>query len=210
MKEAAYLARRLGKEGIKKLGELLKSSESAAERFTIAMLLEELADPAAIPYLSVVLGSDSDTLVRRGCSHALAMIGTEQIIAPLLQAINNDADMGVRINSAFGLARINRQEGKEFLIQVYQDKNNQAFMRLAACQALSMVADRSMLEFFRQVRTEEKDIGYQLWIIQAYQKIGTQEVLPELLEMYQQSTDQTVREAARKAYNNIAGEELLK
>jgi HEAT repeat protein len=157
-----------------------------------------------------VLGSDSDTLVRRGCSHALAMIGTEQIIAPLLQAINNDADMGVRINSAFGLARINRQEGKEFLIQVYQDKNNQAFMRLAACQALSMVADRSMLEFFRQVRTEEKDIGYQLWIIQAYQKIGTQEVLPELLEMYQQSTDQTVREAARKAYNNIAGEELLK
>jgi len=87
------------------------SSEDPGERFVAAALAEKLKDPELIDDLEIAAIEDSDFMVRRMSSHALAFMNSEDTVGSLVKIIENETrDPGVAVNAWFGLANLKRPE----------------------------------------------------------------------------------------------------
>lgn len=161
-----------GKPAIEFLMDVLRNSPSATERFMASALLEGGGDAstAAVPALADALKSDKDMMVRRMAAHALAVLGTSAAEEPLRAAATADADWGVRVNSAYGLAKLKNDEGLRILQSSYESPNTPAEYRLAILGGLADVAAPASAPLFRRILADSKDESYLLMAIGALEK----------------------------------------
>jgi HEAT repeat protein len=202
-KTFAERARSAGQKGLDFLQEILLNSESGTERFMAAAVLEQLKNPNAIPSLIKALQEDGDMIVRRMSSHALAIIGTEAAEAPLRAAMGVDTDWGVRVNSAYGLAKMGREDGQLYLERTYASEETPAEYRLAILGGLADVAAPSTAAFFRRVLNDSSDPTYQILSISALEKMKDTEAIVDLEKIAASDAPSFVKEAARKAVETI-------
>lgn len=204
------LVKKLGKGAVPFLTKMLLESKDSGERFQAAWLLEELKDPAGVPALAQALKSDSDLLVRRMTSHALAMIGSAEGKTSLIDAMNGDKDWGVRANSAYGVAKLGDDAGLQALVLFYESEDPAvAPYKMSILGGIADVAAPSTAPLFRELLQEE-DLAGQLMAVHAVQKMKDKESLPLLATLIQSDASDTVKEAAKKAYNEISGEQIYK
>jgi len=204
MVELADNVKASGKDGLRLVTEQLQNSTSPQDRFLAAALLEKIGDPAALPALETALKSDPDLLVRRMASHAAALIGTDAAVDVLRPAMLNDADWGVRVNSAYGLAKLKQPDGLETLQRFYTSPDTPAEYSLAILGGLADVAAPSTGPLFRKILNDTTDAGYVLIAIGALEKMKDSQALPDLQRITTSSQSDMVRQAAQRAIDNIS------
>jgi len=97
----------MGEDDIQVHIERLKHNDPEV-RYWAILYLEYLCDPAAIPALIEVLGSD-DNDMRGAAARALAKFGADASSAvPALSDASRDEDVWVRTTSAYALRMIQR------------------------------------------------------------------------------------------------------
>jgi hypothetical protein len=192
-----------GTNGVRMVIEQLQSSTSPQDRFLLVALLENIGDPSALPVLDTTLKNDSDLMVRRMASHAAALIGSDAAVNVLRPAMFNDEDWGVRVNSAYGLAKLKQQDGLDTLQQFYASKDTPAEYRLAILSGLADVAAPTTGPLFRQVLADTTDAGYVLIAIGALEKMKDTQALPDLQRIATSSKSDMIRQAAQRAIDNI-------
>lgn len=204
MKEIAAL----GPEGVKLLSELLRTGNDD-ERFVAAAMLEKLGDPAAIPALADALfdQNSDNTLLQRISSHAIAVIGGEEAIAPLERVLEGDGEWGIKANSAYGLANMGREAGIDWLRETYQNTDD-AMAKAALLPAMAEVGDPSYLPILHKLLAEETEYSKRFVALHGVSKIGSAESLPFLQALIDDATaDRALVTAARKAFNEISGDD---
>ncbi len=192
-----------GKSGIEFLSNRLRTSASATERFLAGALLEAAGDADAVPALASGLKSDKDDMVRRMASHAIAVLGSPAAEAPLREASTGDADWGVRVNSAYGLAKLGQDDGLKMLREAYESPGTPAEYRIPILGGLADVAAPSTAPLFRKILTDTKDMSYLLMSIGALEKMKDVGALPALQQVLQSTSPDMVKQAAAKAIESI-------
>lgn len=192
-----------GKEGLDLLLKTLRTSTSATERFLAAAILEGVGDPAAVPALADILKADTDALVRRMASHAIAVLGAPEGEAPLRGASTGDADWGVRVNSAYGLAKLKHDDGLRLLQQAYESPDTPPEYRIPVLGGLADVAAPSTAPLFRRILEESKDMSYLLMSIGALSKMKDVASIPTLERLAGSDQPEMVKQAAAKAVASI-------
>jgi HEAT repeat protein len=168
-----------------------------------AALLEGAGDPAAVESLAHVLKGDGDEMVRRMASHALAVLGAPAAEAPLRAATTEDADWGVRVNSAYGLAKLGKDDGLRILRESYESADTPAEYRLAILGGLADVAAPSTAPLFRRILADTKDASYLLVSIGALAKMKDTESIPSLEKVAGSTQPDMVKQAATRAIDTI-------
>jgi HEAT repeat protein len=192
-----------GTPAIEFLAKVLRTSTSATERFVAAALLEGAADPAAVESLALALKGDKDDIVRRMASHALAVMGAPAAEAPLRSATVDDSDWGVRVNSAYGLAKLQKEDGLRLLRESYESPETPPEYRLPILGGLADVAAPSTAPLFRRILADTKDASYLLLSINALQKMKDTESIPALQQVANSTQPEMVKQAAAKAVDAI-------
>lgn len=201
--EALEAVKASGKPAIEYLANVLRTSASATDRFLAAALMEGAGDAAAVESLAAALKEDKDDMVRRMASHALAVLAVPAAEAPLRAAATDDADWGVRVNSAYGLAKLQKEDGLLILRTAYESADTPAEYRLAILGGLADVAAPSTAPLFRQILADTKDASYLLVSIGALEKMKDAESIPALQRMISGTQPDMVKQAAAKAIDAI-------
>ena len=204
MVELADAVKASGKDGLRLVTDQLQNSTSPQERFLAAALLEKIGDPAALPALETALKTDPDLLVRRMASHAAALIGTDAAVAVLRPAMLNDEDWGVRVNSAYGLAKLKQPDGLDTLQKFYGSPETPAEYSLAILAGLADVAAPTTSPMFRKVLADTTDPSYVLIAIGALEKMKDTQALPDLQRIATTSKSDMIRQAAQRAIDSIS------
>jgi len=201
--EAVQAIKAAGRPAVDFLMNSLRTSSSATERFLAAALLEGSGDAAGIPALAETLKKDPDVIVRRMASHAIAVLGSEAADAPLRAASTADADWGVRLNSAYGLAKRNDDEGLRILREGYESSSTPAEYRIGILGGLADVAAPSTAPLFRQILADTKDASYLLLSMTALAKMKDVASIPALERIQGSTEPDMVKQAAAKAIEAI-------
>jgi hypothetical protein len=204
MREVTDDVKAAGTNGVRVVIEQLQSSTSPQDRFLLVALLESIGDPSSLPALDTTLKNDSDLMVRRMASHAAALIGTDAAAAVLRPAMLNDEDWGVRVNSAYGLAKLKQQDGLDTLQKYYASVETPAEYRLSILAGLADVAAPSTGPLFRQILNDTTDAGYVMVAIGALEKMKDTQALPDLQRVAASSKSDMLRQAAQHAIDNIS------
>lgn len=203
MKELVDAVKASGKPALDFLANVLRTSKSATERFMAAAVMEGAGDPAAVDALAFALKGDGDDMVRRMASHALAVLKNPAAEAPLRAAAADDTDWGVRVNSAYGLAKLGKDDGLKILRESYESTSTPAEYRLAILGGLADVAAPSTAPLFRQILADTKDASYMLMSIGALEKMKDAESIPVLERIAASSQPEMIKQAATKAIEAI-------
>ena len=203
MKEFVDSVKAGGKPALDFLANVLRTSKSATERFMAAAVLEGVGDPAAVDALAFALKGDGDDMVRRMASHALAVMKSPSAESPLRAATADDTDWGVRVNSAYGLAKLGRDDGLQILQKAYESTETPAEYRLAILGGLADVAAPSTAPLFRRILSDTKDASYLLVSIGALEKMKDGESIPALERVAGSTHPDMVKQAATKAIDSI-------
>ena len=203
MKDLVEAVKASGKPALDFLANVLRTSKSATERFVAAAVLEGAGDPAAVDALTFALKGDGDDMVRRMASHALAMLKTPGAESPLRAAAIDDTDWGVRVNSAYGLAKLGKDDGLRILQQSYESSETPAEYRLAILGGLADVAAPSTAPLFRRILSDTKDASYLLLSIGALEKMKDAASVPALERIAASTQPDVVKQAATKAIDAI-------
>jgi HEAT repeat protein len=201
--ETLHAIKAAGKPAVEFLMNTLRTSTSATERFLAAALLEGAADPTALPALADALQSDKDDLVRRMASHGLALLGVAEAEASLRAAATGDIDWGVRVNSAYGLAKLNSEDGLRMLREAYESIATPAEYRLAVLGGLADVAAPSTAPLFRRILADTQDATYLLLSIGALEKMKDAEAVPALQRIVSSTQPDLVKQRAGRAIESI-------
>src|SRR5436190_4605209 len=192
-----------GKAAIDFLSNVLRTSTSATERFFAGALMEGAGDASAIPALADALMNDKDDMVRRMVSHAIAVLGTPAAEVPLKGAATGDSDWGVRVNSAYGLAKLQNDEGLRMLREAYESPDTPAEYRLPILGGLADVAAPSTAPLCRKILADTKDASYLLASIAALEKMKDTASLPALEQLAASASSEMIKQAAAKAIDAI-------
>src|SRR5262249_6958411 len=133
----------------------------------------------------------------------LAVIGTSAAEAPLRAATVDDPDWGVRLNSAYGLAKLGREDGLKLLKDGYESAETPAEYRLPILGGLAEVAAPATAPLFRKILADTKDPAYLLMSIGALEKMKDAESLPALQRIADSTNPPMVKQAASKAIDAI-------
>jgi len=202
-KETLEAVKAAGKPGMEFLANILRTSKSATERFMAAALMEGSGDASEVDSLAHVLKGDGDDMVRRMASHALAVLGSPAAESPLRAATTEDADWGVRVNSAYGLAKLGKDDGLRVLRESYESSETPAEYRLAILGGLADVAAPSTAPLFRRILADTKDASYLLVSIGALGKMKDVESIPALEKIAASGQPEMVKQAATRAIETI-------
>ena len=203
MRELIDAVKASGTNGVRMVIEQLQSATSPQDRFLLVALMEGIGDPSALPALDTTLKSDPDLMVRRMASHAAALIGTDAAADVLRPAMAHDEDWGVRVNSAYGLAKLGQQDGLDKLQQFYASTETPPEYSLAILGGLADVAAPTTGPLFRKILADTTDPGYVLIAIGALEKMKDSQALPDLQRIATTSKSDMIRQAAQRAIDNI-------
>ncbi|HXX94479.1 MAG TPA: HEAT repeat domain-containing protein [Planctomycetota bacterium] len=203
MADLVRTVKETGRPAVDFLKEVLRTSGLSTERFLAAALLEGAADPSAAGALAETLQNDKDDMVRRMASHALAVLSVPEGELPLRGAATGDSDWGVRVNSAYGLAKLGQEDGLKLLVDAYGASTTPGEYRLAILGGLADVAAPSTAPLFRQILSDTRDAGYLLMAIQALGKMRDADSLPALQQVTTSAQPDLVKQAATRAVELI-------
>ena len=201
-----------GPDGIAWLQAVLRK-EGYAERFLAAALVGALARsrPECLPILGEALAKDSDILVRRTVSASLSMDLRSPDVKPYLEkALEKDPDPGVRVNAAYGLAKMGRRDAVEGIVRTVEDPAVADVIRTSAFEALVDLADPSTAAMFRGHLKEDEEPSIFLASVQALRKMKDRESLPALKSLIETTKQGWIAREAKRAYNAISGEEAYR
>jgi HEAT repeat protein len=194
-----------GAKSIAYLADKLMNSKDPNERFLAAALMGGLGDPAVIPHLGKALEVDEAGMVRRMASNALALMKHADGLPALRAALASDKDWGVRVNSAYGIAKLGQSDGEKALEDLYYSKETQAGYQVFVFGALADVATQASVPFFRKILGEKTELGFQLGAIGVLEKLKVVDAIPDLNRIAGDANyDVSVRDAARKAADSLA------
>ncbi len=145
-------------------------------------------------------------------SHALAVMGAREAIPALEAAIHDAEDWGVRANSAYGLAKLGEACGVEALAAMYESKDADAATKVAIFMGMVDVGSPAFAPAFRkEIENEANEYGVRLMAIMGAGKAKDTEALPLLEHVIDDAAEQdSLKDAAKKAVNDIRGEEVYK
>lgn len=209
------VAEQLGKDiaaagdlGVALLEEMLDSNDSS-KRFLAVSYLSYVDQEKALPLFRKALVDGRDDLVRRMASHTLATQKVEKGLPDLQRAMKEDKDWGVRVNSAYGVAKMGGAGGVEAMTACYQDASHSEAERQAVLGGIADVADPSSAPLFRELLGSSKDDTTILLSISAVEKMKDKASLGALQAIAQNGSN-LVKEQAKKAYNTIYGQEVYR
>jgi HEAT repeat protein len=114
-----------------------------------------------------------------------------------------DKDWGVRVNSAYGMAKLGREDGLTMLQNAYSSADTPAMYRGAILSGLADVAAPSTAPLFRKILSDTKDETYLFIAISAVTKMKDAGARPDLERIVSSELPESIREAARKALEAI-------
>lgn len=141
--------------------------------------------------------------MRRMASHAIAVIGTEEALKPLREAMDADTDWGVRVNSAYGIAKAGGEDGLKYLQGAYLSENTPSEYLLAILGGLADVAAPSTAPLFRKILGDTEDPTYLFIAIGALKKMKDQSAVTELLRIVDSDLPESIRRAAADAIEEL-------
>ena len=118
--------------------------------------------------------------------------------------MGGDKDWGVRVNSAYGLAKLGRDDGLRMLVDAYTSSESPAEYRLGILGGLADVAAPSTAPLFRRILSDTTDMSYLLTAVNALGKMkdaGARADLERLAAT--EGIPASVREAARKVADGL-------
>ncbi len=178
------------------------------DRWVAAVLLTGLvrSRPESLPLLVTALAGDRDLLVRRTLSTSFATDLLCEAVRPSLEKAVDDPDPGVRVNAAYGLARLGRRDVVPGLVRIAEDPEMSAVIRTSAFEALVDIADPSTAAIFRRRLREDEEPSMFLASCRALRKMRDRESLPDLNKFIDAcQTDWMTREA-RVTFDAITGQ----
>jgi HEAT repeat protein len=116
----------------------------------------------------------------------------------------NDVDWGVRVNSAYGLAKLKQPDGLDTLQRFYLSDATPAEYRLAILGGLADVAAPTTSPLFRKILADTTDAGYVLIAIGALEKMKDAQALSDLQRIAASAHSATIKQAAQRAIDNIS------
>ena len=120
-------------------------------------------------------------------------------------AMAADSDWGVRVNAAYGVAKLGQPDGVKALEDAYQSSATPAEYKLSVLGGLADVAATSSTPIFKKILAESTDIAYLYVAIGAAQKLNDVSFVPELNRIAADPKYSTnVREMAKKAADALA------
>ena len=118
--------------------------------------------------------------------------------------MTHDEDWGVRVNSAYGLAKLKQRDGLDTLQQFYASTETPAEYSLAILGGLADVAAPSTGPMFRKILADTTDPGYVLIAITALEKMKDAQALPDLQRIAASAKSDAIRQAAQRAVDSLA------
>jgi len=197
-------AEAIGDEAVIEIGVLLLEGRDASQRFAAALLLGKISDPVAVELLSQSLDKETDRLVRRMASHALAGIGDERAV-PTLQKLSDDPDVGVRINAAFGLADAEVEGGLQAYQGLYDSDETDGFMKTALLGGFIKLKSPQAVPFLERVYFESNDLKGKFIVITALGETQTAESADLLERIIATEPEDSVFDAAKAAHKKATG-----
>ncbi len=196
---------------------VVDQSQPAAVRAGAALVFDENGQiggvglAGAVPVLEGAASTDPDPVVRRSAVHALAFMKGELPVRALEKVLRGDDEWGVKMNAAYGLAVRNSPAAVEYLLKTIRDPKEAVTVRAVAAQTLFSAKPRRAFPFFRE-SLSSKELGYRLSaakVIGEIVKAGDPEALQALRAVIEkQGESGMVVQAAKKAYNKVAGQEV--
>lgn len=196
-----------GAGGTTWLAELLARGPGQ-DRWVAAVLLTGLARsrPESLPILVTALAGDGNPLVRRTISTSFASDLLCEAVRPALEKALDDADPGVRVNAAYGLARLGRRDVVSGLVRAAEDPGMSAVIRTSAFEALVDIADPSTAPMFRRRLREDEEPSMFLASCRALRKMRDRDSLPDLTRFIDACQTEWMMREARFTFDAIAGQ----
>ncbi len=196
-----------GADGTTWLAEILTRGKSQ-DRWFASALLAGLARsrPESLPLLATALAEDGDPLVRRTISTSFATDLLCSAVRPSLEKAFGDSDPGVRVNAAYGLARLGRRDVLSELVRSAEDPAMSPVIRTSAFEALVDVGEPSTAAMFRRRLREDEEPSMFLASCRALRKMRDRESLPDLTRFIDDCRTDWMAREARFTRDAIAGQ----
>lgn len=162
-------------EAIRELGQQL-SSEDPYDRASSALELAELEDPEAAPFLVQALEDEEDP-VRRWAAYGLAKLGRPEHAPSLRHSLEKDPDPRVRVQAAFGLARLREKGALEKLAQYLGAPLLE--VRREAAAMLVLLPDPSSVRPLLKPLLTARDERSRAWAAGLLHAMGESEAFPK-------------------------------
>jgi hypothetical protein len=189
----------LGGSGVKAMTDLLKSKDSR-ERFIAAIVLENLASPAAIPDLREAALKDPDGLTARMASHALALMD-DPATTDALREIAQKKSWPEQVNALWGLCKIGDPDGIKQTAAFLADTTNEQTARMALGASLMLISSEDVLPLVDETIQLFPQVEQILSLAVTYYKdLGTPAATERLTAMAQNAQlPESIRAAAKAA-----------
>ncbi len=207
--------RELGPRGIDLLADVISSGSPSEERLLAVLILRRLETPAVIPPLqaALMIPDEAGDMVRRIAAAGLSALDAESVSSVLRGRFEaENEDIGVRINSAVGLARIGDGPAIDFLTKLYRDDGHPESIREGALEALLFANRPEAAPLFRELVIDaDESVELRTAAISFLGDVRDQ----ASLEMVQRLADdpeveEAFRTAAQRAYNRITGTDFYR
>jgi len=148
--------------------------------------------------------NDKYSEIREAAAKALAEIGNQQAIEPLIRALK-DEDSDVRWKAAGALAEIGGQQVVELLIQTLKDEDSD--VRRCTVWTLGRIGGQQVVNPLIQA-LEDKDSSVRYYAAWALGEVGSEQSIEPLIRALK-AEDSNVRGAAAKALAEIGSQQAV-
>lgn len=190
---------------------LLAEADSLFAKENLARLLGATGDPRALNALQDLLAAEENAEVRTAAITSLGQIPDPSSVGLLQGEFTRKSDSPMPPSmAATSLGKIATPEAVTALQKEVKEGDNR-MVRAFAVNALSELEDPELIPFFlEQVRrTEGTSERYRKSAIQAIARTRDASAIPQLETLvFAENESQGIREAAKRAINDIAGETL--
>ncbi len=184
------------------LQRMLKTTENKWHRASAAYALGEIG---GFQTMTTLLGSLSDRApeVRRNVISSLGKMGDIEVIRQLLPHLD-DEDPYIRANTVGALSVLTTERDIELMMSKLLDETEPVVLSRAK-STLGKMAETGSLKVFGQLR-EALFAGKQpikRVVIELFEKYGTEDLIPDLLDIARRDVSIEIQSAARKAAEAI-------
>jgi len=146
-----WLGEARGEAGLEALDRLLENERDADIKTYIAFALTLSSAPGALERLTALGRQDPDPEVRGEALFWLAQDGGADAVDAIKGAIELDSDRGVRKQAIFALSQLPDGQGTDMLLEIIQDRSQEASVRQEALFWLAQSEDDRALDLISDI-----------------------------------------------------------